>query len=207
MYHCLERWGKTLDFLFPIAHHRHWADQQRGQRPRLLASSGALVEQECDELDCLSQTHIVREAGAKPELFEESKPGKALDLVGAQFAIEGSGRFDFRYLGTVGGFLQEVFYPSLRLHACHGQTDFSGFLPQPDSKCLRQAHLAIAVLLLEESNSRFDFPGFEFHPLTPYPDQRRLQLSQLLEFLQRNGLVAQGNLPIIVHNAIHPEEP
>ena len=86
--------GEALRLPLPVPDQGHRTDQQ-GWRRRVIRNGRVLRvvrPQHREELDGLSQAHVVGEDGADAEPPEERQPGKPALLVGPQGAAEAGGR-------------------------------------------------------------------------------------------------------------------
>jgi len=82
-----EAWREFFDLAGPIGEQRSGRDEQARTRRRVSAVA-LRKEQQRQDLDGLTETHVVGEAGPEPETADEPQPRDAGLLIGPQRALQ-----------------------------------------------------------------------------------------------------------------------
>ncbi len=189
--------------LVPVADDGHRADEQR--RPPLARRARLpFALDQCQGLDRLAQAHVVGQAGAQAPSSEEGQPGIAAELVGPQGAVEAVGRVE--QLEARGAFelVEQVVEPARCLDAREGERAGRLRLAErhPHGLARRDRRLG---LLFPERQRGADLLGADLDPLAADLDQGRLELRQGPELLERERLVAEGDLPVELEDLVERE--
>ncbi len=89
---------------------------------------------------------------------------------------------------------KHLFDLALGLKAMHGKGGFrfrqrmAGWI-QAQMQSISQGHLVVPVLM-EKINGRLDILRPQLHPLSPYLNERDLEVRELCELLSRDNIVA-----------------
>ena len=186
--------------LVPVADDRHRADQQR--RPPLAGRSRLpLALDEGERLDRLAEPHVVGQASPEAPAAEEAEPGEPSQLIGPEDASKTLGRGERLEPRSPFELGEQVGEPAGRLHAreVEGAGRFRGperhlhGLPRRDRRL---------PLRLPEREGGLDLLGVDLDPLAAHLHQRRLEPGQRLQLGERQGLVAQRDLPVEVEDGV-----
>ena len=196
MHEHLQPRRKPRQLVPPVADHRRRTDHQR--RPRRLA------EQQRNELRRFSQPHVVGQQGAEAVALEGGEPGDAAFLVAAQGADEAFGFVGDLDAGAGLDILQQGVDPAAGFDL--GDLDaVEGGRGQRGGQRVGQLHLG-ALVLLNEGQRAFDLIRLDVDPAAAQLDQRLFELRQHLELVAGEGLVAEGELPVVGDQAVERQQ-
>ena len=160
-----------------------------------------LVRQQAEQLDCLTEAHVVGQDGSETEAAKEGDPGHPALLIGAQRAGE-RGRGGDRFEAVVGLAGEQVGEPAVGVHV--DQREVVVGPVQAGLQRVRSAHRA-GPAALQEAQCRAQVPVVEFHPLAAQPDQRDLEPGQLVQFVGVQLLIADGQVVAELDQVIQAE--
>ena len=198
--------GEALDLRRPVGQQRCRSDQQARL---VLGSLPLLDQQQRQDLDRLAQTHVVGQAGAKPEPAQQVEPFDARLLVRAQAPLQGRPRIN---AGTVG-----VAQRLQRLSQPRSGRDVrpvgnrGGLVVPGGVGAGQQAHglgkgepLLFGELLhlLEAAHRPVQTRTIDLHPLATQQRQRLGPSEQCGHFLGGERLTLQGHVHVEVEQGI-----
>ena len=148
MYMHHQLWRKAEKFTVPVAEHAHRGHQQCWPNAFALWGHLSFSLQKGDQLDGLTETHVVGEACAHSIALQERQPADAGALVRTEGALEAFRLLQERHLlnGVIGS--EDLGHPSLGVDANDRQATI-GSIQMRHAQGFYKGCLAVGVLLQE----------------------------------------------------------
>ena len=201
MHHQL--WRKAEKFTVPVTQHAHGRHQQCWPNAFALWGHLSFSLQQGNQLDGLTETHVVGEACAHSIALQERQPADAGALVRTEGALESFRLLQERHLlnRIIGS--EDFRHPSLGVDANHWQSTI-GSIQVRHAQGFHKGCLTVGVLL-QELDATLQIFRTDFYPATVDAHQRHALLGERLEFLKGEWRISQCNLPAVIDQTVQAD--